>query len=129
MIVIHNYKPTWPEEFERIRSSLQEILGSSVLRIDHIGSTSVPGLGAKDVLDIQVTVQALTAEVKNKLIQANYKYCQKITQDHVPLGEDTNLGKSHLNGLNIGFVQRGARWNDFTFVNPIWSYFLSKLLM
>ena len=88
MIIIHDYKPTWPEEFEIIRSSILEILGSLALRIDHIGSTSIPGLGAKDIIDIQITVQALTPDVKNRLIQAGYQYRPTITQDHVPLGED-----------------------------------------
>jgi GrpB-like predicted nucleotidyltransferase (UPF0157 family) len=90
MIIIHDYEPTWPAEFEDIKSSLQEVLGSLALRIDHIGSTSVPGLGAKDVIDIQVTVQALTPEVKEKLIQAGYEYLPTITQDHIPMGADAD---------------------------------------
>ena len=59
MIIISQYNPKWPEEFENIKSSLQAALGDLALRIDHIGSTSVPGLGAKDVIDIQITVKAL----------------------------------------------------------------------
>lgn len=88
MIIIHDYKPTWPEEFEIIRFSLLEILGPLALRIDHIGSTSIPGLGAKDIIDIQITVQTLTADVKNRLIKAGYEYWPTITKDHVPQGED-----------------------------------------
>lgn len=90
MIIIHTYQETWTEEFERIRSSLQKILDPLAERIDHIGSTSVPGLGAKDVIDIQITVRSLTAEIQEKLIQAGYEYLPRITQDHVPLGEDGN---------------------------------------
>jgi GrpB-like predicted nucleotidyltransferase (UPF0157 family) len=89
-IIIHDYKPTWPQEFEVIRASLLEILGALARRIDHIGSTSVPGLGAKDVIDIQITVQELRSEVRQKLIEAGYLYCEAITHDHVPLGEDDN---------------------------------------
>jgi GrpB-like predicted nucleotidyltransferase (UPF0157 family) len=58
--------------------------------IDHIGSTSILSLGAKDVIDIQVTVQALTSEVKQRLVEAGYEYREAITHDHVPLGEDDN---------------------------------------
>jgi GrpB-like predicted nucleotidyltransferase (UPF0157 family) len=87
-ILITPYDPRWPHEFEAVRSSLQEILGALALRIDHIGSTSVPGLGAKDVIDIQITVQALTPEVRQKLIEAGYEHREAITHDHVPLGED-----------------------------------------
>jgi GrpB-like predicted nucleotidyltransferase (UPF0157 family) len=88
VIIISDYNPTWPEEFEVIRASLLEILDSFALRIDHIGSTSVPGLGAKDVIDIQVTVKELAPEIRRRLIEAGYEYWEAITQDHVPLGED-----------------------------------------
>ncbi len=88
MIIIHEYNPAWPKEFEALRSVLQAILAPLALRIDHIGSTSVPGLGAKDVIDIQVTVQALTAEVKQRLIAAGYVHFPTYSKDHVPLGED-----------------------------------------
>ena len=87
MIIISDYNPMWPDEFEVIRSSLLEILGPLALRIDHIGSTSVPGLGAKDVIDIQITVRELRPEVRQKLIQAGYVYEEAYTHDHVPLGE------------------------------------------
>ena len=79
-ILIHPYSPAWPQEFEAIRSSLQEILGRLALRIDHIGSTSVPGLGAKDVIDVQITVQALTSDVRQKLIEAGYEHREVITR-------------------------------------------------
>jgi GrpB-like predicted nucleotidyltransferase (UPF0157 family) len=46
----------WAEEFPTLADALAEALGPLALRIDHIGSTSVPGLPAKDVLDVQVTV-------------------------------------------------------------------------
>jgi len=86
-ITIHPYNPFWPQEFETIRLSLQETLDGLALRIDHIGSTSVPGLGAKDVIDIQITVQALTPEVRRRLVAAGYEHREAITHDHVPLGD------------------------------------------
>lgn len=90
MIVIQPYNPEWTQEFESIRDSLAEILGSRALRIDHIGSTSVPGLGAKDVIDIQVTVQELSPKIIQKMVNAGYEHIGNITSDHVPLGEDPN---------------------------------------
>lgn len=88
MIIIHDYNSEWPTEFEAIRLLIVEILGSLALRIDHIGSTSVPDLGAKDIIDIQITVEALTSEVRQRFSEAGYEYWEAITQDHVPLGED-----------------------------------------
>ncbi len=49
----------WPDEFREIAVRLRSALGSRAFRIDHIGSTSVPGLDAKPVLDLQVSVASL----------------------------------------------------------------------
>ncbi|ALR11957.1 dephospho-CoA kinase [Mycobacteroides saopaulense] len=51
--------PTWPVQAQRIINRLAVACGSKALRIDHVGSTAVPGLDAKDVIDIQVTVESL----------------------------------------------------------------------
>ncbi len=88
MITIHPYNPAWPQEFEAIRSELEQILSPLALRIDHIGSTSVPGLGAKDVIDIQVSVRRLGPEIRRRFVQAGYVCIETIDHDHVPLGED-----------------------------------------
>ena len=90
MIVICNYNPKWADEFESIKSSLEKILGDLALRIDHIGSTSVPGLGAKDVIDIQITVKGLADQIKEGLVNAGYKDWGTIAHDHVPQGESDN---------------------------------------
>jgi GrpB-like predicted nucleotidyltransferase (UPF0157 family) len=58
-------------------------LGERALRIDHIGSTSVPGLAAKDVIDVQVTVAALADA--DPLVAAGFPV-YAITRDHVPPG-------------------------------------------
>lgn len=50
------YQPRWTEEFERIAGRIRALIGPAAARIDHIGSTAVPGLGAKDVIDVQITV-------------------------------------------------------------------------
>lgn len=56
---IVDYRPEWGGEYAAIEARLLRLDVANVLRIDHIGSTSVPGLAAKDVIDIQVTVRDL----------------------------------------------------------------------
>jgi dephospho-CoA kinase len=51
--------PTWPAQAERILARVRHAAGPRGLRVDHIGSTAVPGLAAKDVLDLQLTVASL----------------------------------------------------------------------
>lgn len=58
-IVIVEYDPRWPVLYEEERVRVAAVLGDVVERIDHIGSTSVPGLAAKPIIDILVTVARL----------------------------------------------------------------------
>jgi len=55
-IDIVDYDPIWPARFEEMRARLAAALGVVAVRIDHVGSTAVPGLAAKPVVDIQVSV-------------------------------------------------------------------------
>lgn len=58
-IIIVPADPRWPEEFRGIASRLRAALGKVALRIDHVGSTAVPDLDAKPVIDIQISVASL----------------------------------------------------------------------
>ncbi len=59
LVEISDYDPLWATEFQHIGSRLREALGSAACRIDHIGSTSVIGLAAKPIIDVQISVQQL----------------------------------------------------------------------
>jgi GrpB-like predicted nucleotidyltransferase (UPF0157 family) len=86
-ILIVPYDERWPAEFERIGTALRAALGELALRIDHIGSTAVPGLAAKDVIDVQVTVAVLdAAAIAPALAPLGYALREDITRDHVPPG-------------------------------------------
>lgn len=56
---IEAYDPSWPMQAERLIARLRLAAGTRALRVDHIGSTAVPKLAAKDVIDLQVTVASL----------------------------------------------------------------------
>lgn len=58
-IRIVDYDPRWPAMFEREALNLRDSLGGFAIRIDHVGSTAVPGLAAKPVIDINVSVRDL----------------------------------------------------------------------
>jgi GrpB-like predicted nucleotidyltransferase (UPF0157 family) len=58
-VVVISYQPHWVDEFMQIAMHVRDLVGRAAIRIDHIGSTTVPGLGAKDVIDIQITVSDL----------------------------------------------------------------------
>jgi dephospho-CoA kinase len=77
--------PTWPEQARRIVNRLRTACGHKALRVDHIGSTAVPEFDAKDVIDIQVTVESLAVadELAGPLLSAGYPRIEHITGDAV----------------------------------------------
>lgn len=86
MIVIHPYDERWPAEFAALRTQLAQALGPRALHIAHIGSTAVPGLAAKDIIDIQVGVQALDPELVTLLVDSGFEYVPRHPVDHLPPG-------------------------------------------
>lgn len=55
-VTLHEYDPAWPECFERQAAAIRVALGDRALSVEHVGSTSVPGLAAKPVIDIALVV-------------------------------------------------------------------------
>ncbi len=86
MIQIIPYRPEWPQEFAGIGARLRQALGTLAVRIDHIGSTSVPGLFAKNIIDIQVTVRQLDTDVEHALTGMGLKQAGALWHDHIPPG-------------------------------------------
>lgn len=81
MITLVPYDPGWPHAFDAEAARLRQALGPAALRIEHVGSTAVPGLAAKPVIDIQVSVGALP------LSAALAATLSSIGYHHVPLGD------------------------------------------
>lgn len=72
-IIVVSYDPGWEEEFKKIKNELVTILGDSVYAIEHVGSTSVPGLCAKPIIDIDIVIEKEMFEsVKEKLKSIGY---------------------------------------------------------
>lgn len=83
-----DYDESWPARFTYYRDELADVLGDVALRIEHIGSTAVPGLAAKNVVDILIVVQDEGA-----------------TELYVPQVEST--------GLLLNYRDAAATWSFF----------------
>lgn len=86
-IVIDPYDERWPAEFTVLAGVLHDALGDVAVRIDHIGSTSVPSLAAKDIIDIQVSVDDLGDPRLVPAFERLGATATDITTDHVPPGD------------------------------------------
>ncbi|MGC4189599.1 MAG: GrpB family protein [Thermomicrobiales bacterium] len=86
-IVIVPYDPAWPDDFAALATAIRAAMDDLALRVDHIGSTSVPGLAAKDIIDIQITVADLTDDaIRDHLATLGYTEHPTIAGDHIPPG-------------------------------------------
>ncbi len=76
-IIIAEYDPGWPAAFQRERARLVRALGDAIVSIEHIGSTAVPDLAAKPIIDIMVGVRELSVGERQvePLETLDYVYC------------------------------------------------------
>ena len=74
-LVIVNPDPFWPQVFDQHKDRIRVALGTGARKAEHIGSTAVPGLAAKPIIDILVTVDDITAEEEylGPLLNADYQ--------------------------------------------------------
>jgi GrpB-like predicted nucleotidyltransferase (UPF0157 family) len=56
-VVVVDYDPAWPERYRREEAKIRAALGGAALSVEHVGSTSVPGLAAKPIVDILLVVE------------------------------------------------------------------------
>jgi dephospho-CoA kinase len=91
------YDPTWPDDAGRIINRLKMACGAKALRVDHIGSTAVPGMDAKDVIDVQLTVESLDVadELADVLADVGFPRIEGITSD-VPHDGDALLWRKRI---------------------------------
>ncbi|BFH68147.1 hypothetical protein J27TS7_29960 [Paenibacillus dendritiformis] len=79
-VVISDYNPDWVHDYEQEKRAIKEALSDIAVAVEHIGSTSVPGLGAKPIIDIMVGVhrlEDLTEAHIERLAAIGYEYVPK----------------------------------------------------
>ncbi|HEY5266853.1 MAG TPA: GrpB family protein [Acidimicrobiales bacterium] len=109
--------PSWTEQAERLMARLSVALGSSIRRIDHIGSTSVPDLPAKDLIDIQVVVDDLAVALESAGMARRAGFVHAAGEWY---GEDRD-GKKHREEVVVDADPgRPANVNIRLLIDPVW---------
>ncbi|MEI8246589.1 MAG: GrpB family protein [Lentisphaerota bacterium] len=124
IIEVVNYEDKWPAEFRKEAEMLLNLLSKEIVHVHHIGSTAVPGLRAKPVIDILVEVNNIDAldQYNSKMEQAGY----------IPKGEFGIAGRRfylkglynrthHVHAFNAGSteVDRHIAFRDYLIVHPV----------
>ena len=113
-IVIVDYDPQWPESFAKEKLRILDVLGPRAVAVEHVGSTSVPGLAAKPIIDIVVGVRDLAITFGECV-----RPLQGIGYEHIPMPSVWDrrffqrgiwrMGTHHLHLTEFG----GATWHDY----------------
>ena len=105
LITVVPYNPQWSQLFSHEQQHLQEVLGNTVVDIQHVGSTAVPGLAAKPIVDILVGLRklSLATEYLAVLETLGYEY---LGEAGVP--ERLYFRKRHAHLFNLHLVQWGS---------------------
>ena len=107
-VTIVDYDPQWPILYEEEKSSILEVAGHKILAIEHIGSTAVPGLAAKPIVDIMAGVEgeAVADECVRLLHTIGYG---DVTPEPETLDWYYCLGKGfHSVGYPLHLVRHGS---------------------
>jgi GrpB-like predicted nucleotidyltransferase (UPF0157 family) len=127
-IVISDYDPAWVDRFEGERELLAEALRPHALRIEHVGSTSVPGLAAKPIVDIAVSLRTLTVipDVRILLAALDYRhrgeegmpgrhcFCKPIS----PPGRAHRVAQLHVTQVGSNDFRNHILFRDYLRAHP-----------
>jgi GrpB-like predicted nucleotidyltransferase (UPF0157 family) len=121
-IQIVDYDPKWPRLFEREASRIRATLGERVLLLEHVGSTSVPGLAAKPIIDILLIVPDSSDESAYVPLLEAAGYILRIRepqwyQHRMFRGSDTNLNL-HVFSQDCTEIERMLLFRDWLRTHP-----------
>jgi GrpB-like predicted nucleotidyltransferase (UPF0157 family) len=122
-ILLVDYDPEWPELYAREAERIRAILGPRVVRLEHVGSTSVPGLAAKPILDIALVVPDSTNEPAYASDLERAGYVLRIREpdwyEHrLFKGPDTDINLHVFGQDDQGEVDRMLLFRDWLRSNP-----------
>jgi GrpB-like predicted nucleotidyltransferase (UPF0157 family) len=121
-VVVVEYDPQWPERFNREQHRIRQILGDTALSLAHVGSTSVPGLYAKPIIDLDLVVASSADESTYvpQLEAAGYLLILREPNWHehrMFKGPDTNINL-HVFSPGCPELQRHLIFRDWLRLHP-----------
>ncbi|HEY2905826.1 MAG TPA: GrpB family protein [Vicinamibacterales bacterium] len=98
-IVVVDYDPAWPQLFDQLRARVWPVVQQAALSIEHVGSTSVPGLAAKPIIDLSIVVgdRAAVAPLIRSLAELQYVHRGELgVEDRDAFDSPRHLASHHL---------------------------------
>jgi len=134
--LVEEYNTAWPSWFEQIRDRIEDQLQGLPHTIEHVGSTAIPGMTAKPVIDIDIVIDPGTfPEIRDCLRKLGYRHQGDLgiigreAFDLIEDGETPWLPPHHLYVCERGNheLQKHLAFRDFMRQHPEWCQKLSEL--
>lgn len=108
-VVVLPYDPKWKMDFEAVKREIMDAVGDLIISVEHVGSTSVEGLSAKPIIDIDIVIQdySVFADVVSRLSDIGYTY-----EGDLGIKERESFkysGKTHLQAHHLYVCPRNSR--------------------
>ena len=113
LVSVSAYDRSWPDRYEREAPLVAEALGAVLVEIEHVGSTSVPGLAAKPTIDIAVGARSLELDADSitSMARLGYEYRGEVG---VPGRRYFRKGAAYPRDFNVHVVPVGGQlWQDY----------------
>lgn len=127
-VIIEEYNPNWKIKYNKVKDKILEKIGEFVIAMEHIGSTAIPGLSSKPIIDILIGLRSLDDAEKciPKLIELEFEYIkehEKIFPDRRFYRKPAKgLGKRefhiHMVEINSCFWKRQILFRDYLIKHP-----------
>jgi GrpB-like predicted nucleotidyltransferase (UPF0157 family) len=133
-LVVEPYNPEWPHMFRQLQTFLYRNLVGTYHAVEHVGSTAVPGMAAKPIIDVDVVArEGKFEQIKNRLVAAGYEYENekgvpgREAFDLRDAGLRAALPEHHLYVLaaDADELRRHRAFRDFLIAHPEWAEKLS----
>ncbi|MFN2230870.1 MAG: GrpB family protein [Anaerolineae bacterium] len=126
VVLLAPYENSWARLYEKERARLQEAVGDQVLDIQHVGSTAIPGIVAKPILDIAVAVRSFEAAYAcvEPIVALGYEYHGEngIPRRHYFVRRDPDSGQTivhlHVNEVDGPDWENQVVFRDYLLAHP-----------
>ena len=125
IVKLEPYNPEWQKLFEAEKSALQRVLGEKFIAAEHVGSTAIPGLKAKPILDFMLAIPDLNdwEWLKEPLAELGYEFRRdfRSEQGHILFVKGREENRTHylkITELNSDFWTEHILFRDYLINNP-----------
>ncbi|MFF0829111.1 GrpB family protein [Brevibacillus sp. NPDC003359] len=122
-VEVQSYNPLWVSKFEKEAENLRIILGTEIIEIHHIGSTSVPGLNAKPIIDVMPVVKDIyrVDEYNEQFVHRGYESRGEngiVGRRYFTIGGTDRTHHIHIYALGNPQIQRHLAFRDYLRTHP-----------